>query len=146
VERVEPAPAKTAAPLPQPESRSDENAAKPVRSPAEEPSTVAERSPRAAEKPKKRNYERKPRTGREPGFTTLSLNVGAEHLVTPADLVGKIAGVTRLPAAVVGAIDIYETHSHVDVAAEAAEIAVKKLDGIRLKNIALRPAVVTPAS
>lgn len=115
--------------------------------PAEPPAprTVPPSEPPRALKPKKRGYERKPRTGREPGFTTLSFNVGAQHEITPADLVGKIAGVTRLPAAAVGAIDIHETHSHVDVASEAAEVVLKKLEGIRLKNIALRPAVVTSA-
>ncbi len=92
---------------------------------------------------RKSKYERKPRTGREPGFTVVSFNVGSENLVTPADLVGKIAGVTRLPAAVVGAIDIHETHSRVDVASEHLELVLKKLEGIRIKDVPMRPAVVT---
>lgn len=132
VARVEPdapkaPPAKPVAPIP-PRPAGPEGGARPV------------------EKPKKRGYERKPRTGREPGYTVVSLNVGAQHEITPADIVGKIAGVTRLPAAVVGAIDIHEAHSHVDVAAEVADTVVKKLDGIRLKDVALRPAVVAPES
>ena len=90
----------------------------------------------------KRTYERKPRTGREPGFAVVSFNVGRQHLVTPADLVGKIAGVTRLPANVVGAIDINEDHTLVDVAAEHAEMVVAKLAGIRIKNQSLKPAIV----
>jgi ATP-dependent RNA helicase DeaD len=90
----------------------------------------------------KRSYERKPRTGREPGFTVVSFNVGRQQLVTPADLVGKIAGVTRLPASIVGAIDIHEDHTHVDVASEHAELVVAKLAGIRIKNQSLKPAVV----
>jgi ATP-dependent RNA helicase DeaD len=100
----------------------------------------------AGERPKKRPYERKPRTGREPGFTTVAFNVGRRHLVTPADLVGKIAGVTRLPAAVVGAIDIHEDHTEVDVASEHAATVVAKLAGIRVKNVALQPALAPPAS
>lgn len=128
-----PAPAKS--PAHEPASRSTRSSAAPV-----------ERSPRPAEKPfegkpKKRGYERKPRTGREPGFTVVALNVGAAQEITPADLVGKIAGVTRLPASIVGAIDIHEAHSHVDVRSEHAELVVKKLEGIRLKGVALRPAV-----
>jgi len=110
----------------------------------EKPTTGPERDPRSTEKPKKRGYERKPRTGREPGYTTVSFNIGAQHEVTPADIVGKIAGVTRLPATVVGAIDIHEAHSHIDVAAEVAETVVKRLEGIRLKNVVLHPTVVTP--
>ena len=75
----------------------------------------------------------------------MSFNVGRQHLVTPADLVGKIAGVTRLPASIVGAIDIHEDHTQVDVASEHAELVVAKLAGIRIKNQSLKPAVV-PAS
>lgn len=89
----------------------------------------------------KRTFERKPRTGREPGFTTVVFNVGRQHLVTPADLVGKIAGVTRLPANVVGAIDIHEEHTNVDVATEHVAQIVAKLAGIRVKSQSLKPVV-----
>ncbi len=94
----------------------------------------------------KRTFDRKPRTGREPGFSTVSFNVGRQHLVTPADLVGKVAGVTRLPANVVGAIDIHEDHTFVDVATEHAELVVAKLAGIRIKNQSLKLAIVPPGA
>jgi len=94
----------------------------------------------------KRTFDRKPRTGREPGFSTITFNVGRAQLVTPADLVGKIAGVTRLPANVVGAIDIHEEHTNVDVATEHAETVIAKLTGIRIKNQSLKPAIVPPAA
>ena len=87
-------------------------------------------------------YERAARTGREPGMVTIFLNVGRKHLITPADIVGKVAGVTRLPATVVGAIDIHQRHTLADVAEEHAELIVKKLVGIRLKGEALAPALV----
>ncbi|HEX2099165.1 MAG TPA: DbpA RNA binding domain-containing protein [Candidatus Synoicihabitans sp.] len=90
---------------------------------------------------RKAKYERPPRTGREPGFTALFLNVGRKDLVTPADLVGKIAGVTRLPAEIVGAIDIHQRHSLVDVSAEHASLVVDKLSGVRVKGQVLRPAL-----
>jgi ATP-dependent RNA helicase DeaD len=92
----------------------------------------------------KSGYERKPRTGREPGYTPVAFNVGREHLVTPADIVGKIAGVTRLPANIVGAIDIHEAHTHVDVLSEHAALVVQKLAGIRLKDQALKVSLVPP--
>lgn len=94
----------------------------------------------------KRTFDRKPRTGREPGFSTVTFNVGRAQLVTPADLVGKIAGVTRLPANVVGAIDIHEEHTNVDVATEHAELVVAKLAGIRIKNQSLKPVIVPPGA
>src|SRR6185312_15615416 len=87
--------------------------------------------------PRKSKYERAPRTGREPGMATIFLNVGRKQLVTPADIVGKIAGVTRLPTTVVGAIDIHQRHTLADVAEKEAGFIVKKLAGIKLKGIAL---------
>lgn len=105
------------------------------------------KSPGAAlERPAKRGYDRKPRTGRDPGFTTVSFNIGRNQLVTPADLVGKIAGVTRLPAQVVGAIDIHEDHTLVDVASEHVGLVVSKLAGIRIKTQSLKLAVVPPGA
>ena len=70
----------------------------------------------------------------------IFLNVGRKQLVTPADIVGKIAGVTRLPATVVGAIDIHQRHTLADVAEAEAAFIVKKLTGITLKGVALEPA------
>jgi len=85
------------------------------------------------------------RTGREAGYTTLFLNVGRKNLVTPADIVGKIAGVTRLPASVVGAIDIRQRHTLVDVVVEHVPMTLEKLKGIRVKGQSLAPAVATAA-
>jgi ATP-dependent RNA helicase DeaD len=90
---------------------------------------------------RKQKYEPKPRTGREPGMTTLFFNVGRKHLVVPGDIVGKIAGVTRLSSEVVGAIDIHQRHTLVDVATEHAATIVKKLAGIRMKSEVLAPAI-----
>jgi len=99
-----------------------------------------DRTEDAPERPSKQKYERPARTGREQGFVTLFFNIGRKQLVTPADLVGKIAGVTRLPANVVGAIDIHQRHALVDVAENQAALIVSKLDGVRLKGQVLRPA------
>jgi ATP-dependent RNA helicase DeaD len=96
--------------------------------------------------PRKSKYERAPRTGREPGMATLFLNVGRKQLVTPADIVGKIAGVTRLPATVVGAIDIHQRHTLADVAEAEAAFIVKKLAGIKLKGVALEPTLAAPGA
>ncbi|MBL9210883.1 MAG: DEAD/DEAH box helicase [Opitutaceae bacterium] len=103
----------------------------------EETTPSAPSSERAPGKPK---YDRPARTGREAGMTTLFFNVGRKQLVTPADIVGKIAGVTRLPADVVGAIDIHQRHTLVDVAESAAEVVLAKLAGIKLKGVAIAPA------
>jgi ATP-dependent RNA helicase DeaD len=96
-------------------------------------------------RPRKSKYERPARTGREPGMATIFLNVGRKQIITPADIVGKIAGVTRLPANVVGAIDIHQRHTLVDVAEAEVELIVQKLTGIKVKGIALEPARATAA-
>jgi ATP-dependent RNA helicase DeaD len=95
------------------------------------------------ETPRKSKYERPARTGREPGMTTIFLNVGRKQVITPADIVGKISGVTRLTANVVGAIDIHQRHTLADVAADQAEFIVSKLKGIKLKGVALEPSMAT---
>ena len=95
----------------------------------------------SGEAPRKAKYDRPARTGREPGMKTIFLNVGRKQLVTPADIVGKIAGVTRLPASVVGALDIHQRHTLADVAADQVEFIVQKLAGIMVKGVTLAPAL-----
>ncbi len=111
--------------------------------PRQKPPSIAAAPSQEDETPPavKQKYERPARTGREPGMATIFLNVGRKQVVTPADIVGKIAGVTRLPAEVVGAIDIHQRHSLVDVAAGEAELIVRKLSGIRVKGVVLAPAI-----
>ena len=115
---------------------------RPRRRREEEPSGHREAQERPAEDgPRREKYARPARTGREAGMKTLFMNVGRKQLVTPADVVGKIAGVTRLPADVVGAIDIHQRHLLVDVAEDAAPLVIGKLQGIRLKGETLKVAL-----
>ncbi len=118
---------------------------------AEAPAAIAAPAPAVpeADEPdeapaRKSKYERPARTGREPGMKTIFLNVGRKQLVTPADIVGKIAGVTRLPANVVGAMDIHQRHTLVDVAEPEAELIVRKLGRIMLNGVSLEPAMAGP--
>ena len=113
-----------------------------AREPRAERSERAERAPRERRAPS--DEPQTSRTGREAGMTTIFFNVGRKELVTPGDLVGKIAGVTRLPANVVGAIDIHQRHSLVDVKSEHAELVLGKLNGIRMKGESLKVAVAEP--
>jgi ATP-dependent RNA helicase DeaD len=73
----------------------------------------------------------------------VRFNVGHQQKVTPADLVGKIAGVTRLPAKSVGAIDLHDDHSLVDVEQSEVDLVVNKLRGIRLLGVVLTPEAVS---
>lgn len=95
-------------------------------------------------KASKKKYERAARTGKEPGFTPVFFNVGRKHLVTPADIVGKIAGVARVPNEAVGAIDIHQRHTVVDVADAHVSMVMSKLRGIRMKGEELEPKPAVP--
>ena len=114
---------------------------KPVRAPA---AGIVPEPVEAPEAAPSEPAERPARTGREPGMTTLFLNVGRKQLVQAADVVGKIAGVTRLPAGVVGAIDLHQRHILVDVAEDHAELILRKLAGVRMKGVVLAPVHAAP--
>ena len=70
----------------------------------------------------------------EAGMTRLLLNVGERNDVRPGDIVGVIAGVTRLDKEVVGAIRILPKQSLVDVADAHAEAIRRNLTGIQFKG------------
>ena len=144
---VKPKPAMAAAGATAPKAKpATETAAPAARAATPEPADVPPTEPDEPDElaPRKSKYERPARTGREPGMKTIFLNVGRKQLVTPADIVGKIAGVTRLPANVVGALDIHQRHTLVDVAEAEVDLIVKKLAGIMVKGIALAPALAGP--
>ena len=67
-------------------------------------------------------------------MTRLSFNCGRDHQIAPGDLVGVIAGVTRMPKENIGAIRIGTKTALVDVADECAALVLKKLNGIKFKG------------
>jgi ATP-dependent RNA helicase DeaD len=97
-----------------------------------------EPAPEVKEAEEAEGFEPPARTGREAGMTTLFFNAGRKQLVTTAEIVGKIAGVTRLPAKVVGAIDLRQRHSLVDVSSDLAERIVEKMNGVRIRGHVLK--------
>ncbi|MDR2077228.1 MAG: DEAD/DEAH box helicase [Desulfovibrio sp.] len=58
---------------------------------------------------------------RQAARVRLSFNVGRRLQVTPGDLVGAIAGETGIPGRSIGAIEIHEALSYVDVPGELAD-------------------------
>ena len=78
------------------------------------------------------------RTGNEEGFTTVAFNVGRMHGATPADIVGKIAGVTRLTAKAIGAIDLLDQESYVDITDENLDLVVNKMPGVMMRGVRLQ--------
>jgi len=70
----------------------------------------------------------------EEGMIRLALNVGREHRIGPADIVGVMVNLGKLPKAAVGAIHLFPRQSFVDVSDEHANRLMKKLNGIRFKG------------
>ncbi|MDR1789717.1 MAG: DEAD/DEAH box helicase, partial [Opitutaceae bacterium] len=113
--------------------------------PPRPPAARETRAP-AGSRVKEQKFARPARTGTAPGMTPLFLHIGRKPLVTPADIVGKLAGVTRHPAAIVGAMDIHQRHTLVDVATDAVPLVLQKLQNIRIKNVALAPTLAATAT
>ena len=70
----------------------------------------------------------------EAGMIRLALNVGREHRIGPADIVGLIVNLGKLPKAAVGVIHLFPRESFVDISDEFANRLMKKLTGIRFKG------------
>jgi ATP-dependent RNA helicase DeaD len=57
-------------------------------------------------------------TGAEPGMVRLFINIGKKDNVSPRHIVGAIAGETGMPGGLIGAIDIYDHFTFVEVPRE----------------------------
>ena len=79
---------------------------------------------------------RGPKGGRAvgPGMTRLFVGVGRTSGVRPQDLVGAIAGESRLRGRDIGAIDIADRFSLVDVPSGAADDVIAALKGTSIKG------------
>ncbi len=62
-----------------------------------------------------RNYKDSKRRGPEGDMTRLKINVGREEGVRPGDIVGAIANEAKVAGSIIGAIEIHEHYSMVDV-------------------------------
>jgi ATP-dependent RNA helicase DeaD len=73
----------------------------------------------------------------EAGMTRLFLNIGRDGGVRPQDVVGAIAGEANIPGRSIGAIDIFDSYTFVDVPTEFAErvIDALKRSGIRGRSV-----------
>jgi ATP-dependent RNA helicase DeaD len=99
------------------------------------PSHEESRRTRGRENTRRRSAGAEPSlTSHEPGMVRLALNVGREHRINPGDIVGVITGAAKLRKEQIGAIHLLAKQSLVDIAENAADSLVKKLDGISFKG------------
>lgn len=87
--------------------------------------------------------ERK-KTGDSGEMARLFLNLGYKAKIGPRDIVGAITGETGLPGRIVGAIEIRDRFSFVDVPAEHAETIIQALNGAQLRGCRLGVDKATP--
>jgi len=70
----------------------------------------------------------------EAGMTRLVMNVGKASRIGPGDVVGVIAGLARVARENIGAIELLDQQTFVDVADDSVHVVLKKLKGISFKG------------
>lgn len=68
------------------------------------------------------------------GTTRVFFNVGKRDNVRPGDLLGAIAGESGLPGDRIGSIDLFESHTLVEIASDSVETVIAKLTGVTLRG------------
>ncbi|CAA9543094.1 MAG: DEAD-box ATP-dependent RNA helicase DeaD (CshA) [uncultured Thermomicrobiales bacterium] len=69
----------------------------------------------------------------------LSINIGRNVQVRPQDIVGAIANEANIPGRAIGAIDIFDTYTYVDVPADAVSRVISVMNNSAIKG---RPVTV----
>ncbi|HYF62856.1 MAG TPA: DEAD/DEAH box helicase [Herpetosiphonaceae bacterium] len=92
------------------------------------------------------NREPRGRSFREEGMTRLFVDVGREQGVRPADIVGAIANESGLPGRAIGAIDIFDNFSFVDVPDDAATRVLNALSRTQIRGVKINPTLARPRS
>ncbi len=70
----------------------------------------------------------------ESGMVRLFINAGRRTGIRPSDIVGAIANEAGIPGASIGAIDIYDDFTFVEIPAQYSEQVVTDLAGVTIRN------------
>ena len=76
-------------------------------------------------------------TGAEEGMVRLFINIGKSQKVKPKDILGAIAGETKMPGRLVGAIDVYDKYTFVEVPKDSAKAVLKAMKNVKIKGKAI---------
>lgn len=81
-------------------------------------------------------------TGAEEGMVRLFINIGKKQHVKPGDILGAIAGETGMPGKLVGAIDMYDKYTFVEVPREYGKEVLLAMANAKIKgkSISIEPA------
>jgi ATP-dependent RNA helicase DeaD len=80
----------------------------------------------------------------EEGMVRLFIDAGRQSGVRPADIVGAIANEAGVPGKSIGAIDIYDRFSFVDIPAQYIRQVIQRMDGVTIRSRDARIRVATP--
>ncbi|HUM83931.1 MAG TPA: DEAD/DEAH box helicase [Lachnospiraceae bacterium] len=67
----------------------------------------------------------------------LFINIGRNQHVRPGDIVGAIAGESGISGRMVGAIDLYDSYSFVDVDRQNAEKVMKAMRNVKIRGLSV---------
>ncbi len=76
-------------------------------------------------------------TGAEEGMVRLFINIGKAQKVKKKDILGAIAGETKVPGRLVGAIDVYDKYTFVEVPKDSAKAVLKAMKNVKIKGKAI---------
>ena len=81
-------------------------------------------------------------TGAQKGMVRLFINIGRNQKARPRDILGAIAGETGMPGKLVGAIDMYDKYTFVEVPRDHANEVLKAMSKVKIrgKSINIEPA------
>ncbi len=80
----------------------------------------------------------------EDGMVRLYIDAGRSRGVRPSDVVGAIANEAGIPGRVIGAIDIYDEYTLVDVPAEYKQQVLGAMAGAKMRNLPVSIRVAKP--
>ena len=81
-------------------------------------------------------------TGAEEGMVRLFINIGKKQHIKPGDILGAIAGESGIPGRLVGAIDMYDKYTFVEVPREYGKEILQAMTNSKIKgkSINIEPA------
>ena len=88
----------------------------------------------------------KPRSGSRGSMIRLFFNVGSKMQVAPRDLVGAIAGESGIPGRSIGAIEIHDRFSFVEIPVELADDVMNVMNGSQIRGFRVAVEKAVPKS
>lgn len=79
-------------------------------------------------------------TGRGPAI--LEIPLGREHRIRPKDIVGALAGETGIAGRSIGAINIYDRYSTVEVPPDTVEVVIERMKDKTIAGVRLNEPIV----